>query len=231
MTVGGGNGGSGDGGRRPARRLAPPFPRRRPVVPAAAGIREFSPGGIFLRGGFVLSFAPPNCHSRGLPGYDRYRVAQAVRHYPAAGRGGRPGAGAAARGLAPPGAPPVAAQTTTDYDADDGLIDINNLDQLNAIRWDLDGNGIPAAANTGTYLTAFPNRDTAADSLMGCPAGQCRGYELMADLTFSASTSDPHTPFAPIGNNSARYSTAFEGNGRWAGRPLDSRFRGNDGRG
>ena len=98
----------------------------------------------------------------------------------------------------------MAAQTTTDYDADDdGLIDINNLDQLNAMRWDLDGNGIPAAANTGTYLAAFPNRDTAADSRMGCPAGNCRGYELMADLTFSASTSDPHTPFAPIGSNGA----------------------------
>ena len=115
-----------------------------------------------------------------------------------------------------PGAPlPVAAQSSTDYDADDdGLIDINNLDQLNAMRWDLDGNGIPAAANIGTYLTAFPNRDTAADSRMGCPAGNCRGYELMADLTFSASTSDPHTPFAPIGSNGARYSTVFEGNGR-----------------
>ena len=51
-----------------------------------------------------------------------------------------------------PGAPPpAAAQTTTDYDADDdGLIDINNLDQLNAIRWDLDGNGDPAAANTSS---------------------------------------------------------------------------------
>ena len=81
-----------------------------------------------------------------------------------------------------PGAPPpAAAQAVTDYDADDdGLIDINNLDQLNAIRWDLDGNGYPVAANTGTYLAAFPNRDTAADSRMGCPAGNCRGYELMA---------------------------------------------------
>ena len=114
-----------------------------------------------------------------------------------------------------PGAPlPVAAQAVTDYDADDdGLIDINNLDQLNAIRWDLDGNGYPVAANTSSYLAAFPDRDTDADSLMGCPAGRCTGYELMADLTFSASTSDPHTPFTPIGSNGARYSTVFEGNG------------------
>ena len=52
----------------------------------------------------------------------------------------------------PSGAPPpAAAQSSTDYDADDdGLIDINNLDQLNAIRWDLDGNGYPTAANTST---------------------------------------------------------------------------------
>ena len=117
-----------------------------------------------------------------------------------------------------PGAPPpVAAQTTTDYDADDdGLIDINNLDQLNAIRWDLDGNGYPAAANTSSYLAAFPNRDTDADSLMGCPAGACTGYELMQSLTFSTSTGDPHTPWTPIGadtNAGTQFRATFDGNG------------------
>ena len=39
--------------------------------------------------------------------------------------------------------PGVAAQTTTDYDQDDdGLIEVNSLARLNAIRWDLDGDGV-----------------------------------------------------------------------------------------
>ena len=45
--------------------------------------------------------------------------------------------------LAPAGAA-QAQQATTDYDADnDGLIEVGSLAQLNAIRWDLDGNGTP----------------------------------------------------------------------------------------
>ena len=37
---------------------------------------------------------------------------------------------------------PDAAANTTDYDTDDdNLIEISNLAQLNAMRWDLDGEG------------------------------------------------------------------------------------------
>ena len=42
-----------------------------------------------------------------------------------------------------------------DYDADDdGLIEVANLAQLNAIRWDLDGDGVASDAG---YATAFPD--------------------------------------------------------------------------
>ena len=75
-----------------------------------------------------------------------------------------------------------AQDSATDYDSDDdGLIEVANLAQLNAIRWDLDGDGLPdnSSAITG-YRAAFPG---AAES-MGCPNGKCSGYELTADLDF-----------------------------------------------
>ena len=54
--------------------------------------------------------------------------------------------------------PGVAAQATTDYDTDnDGLIEVNSLERLNAIRWDLNGDGVVASADQANYLVAFPN--------------------------------------------------------------------------
>ena len=79
--------------------------------------------------------------------------------------------------------------TTVDYDSnDDRLIEISNLAQLNAVRWDLNGDGAVAAADQTNYTAAFPN----AAAGMGCPDGSdadtnpdpCLGYELKADLTF-----------------------------------------------
>ena len=77
----------------------------------------------------------------------------------------------------------------TNYDPDgDGLIAITTLAQLNAMRWDLNGDGaIDASASTAdttAYNTAFPNRDTA--TRMGCFPG-CTGYELLANLDFDTS--------------------------------------------
>ena len=77
----------------------------------------------------------------------------------------------------------------TDYDTDgDGLIEIKSLAQLNAIRWDLNGDGDPTAANAAAYAAAFPGRSEAH----GCPdtddtgtdPGPCLGYELAANLDF-----------------------------------------------
>ena len=70
--------------------------------------------------------------------------------------------------------------------AADGLIEIDSLDQLNAVRYDLDGNGQPPNDNAAAYAAAFPGRSRSR----GCPdtsdvyLGLCMGYELAADLDF-----------------------------------------------
>ena len=112
----------------------------------------------------------------------------------------------------------------TNYDSDgDGLIEIENLDQLNAIRYDLNGDGQPAAANISNYAAAFPGRSQSH----GCPdtadadsdPGPCIGYELIADLDFdtdgsgSVGAGDDYPNWAPIGTNTAPYTSTFNGNG------------------
>ncbi|MCY3738611.1 MAG: cadherin-like beta sandwich domain-containing protein [Gemmatimonadaceae bacterium] len=77
------------------------------------------------------------------------------------------------------------AASPVSYDSDgDGLIEISSLTQLNAIRWDLDGDGAADnSTNASSYAAAFP--DAAAG--MGCPTTSCTGYELNADLDFDTS--------------------------------------------
>ena len=68
---------------------------------------------------------------------------------------------------------------------DDGLIEIEWLEQLDAVRWDLDGDGVvDDEANAERYFAAFPD---AAEG-MGCAEG-CRGYELTRDLDFKSAGS------------------------------------------
>ena len=69
---------------------------------------------------------------------------------------------------------------TRDYDADnDGLIEVRTLAQLDALRYDLNGDGLVDGAMWMPYYAAF-----AMGALgMGCPDG-CTGYELEADLDF-----------------------------------------------
>ena len=98
---------------------------------------------------------------------------------------------------------------TVSYDSDgDGLIEIRNLAQLNAMRWDLDGDGVidpevaatrigdtlKPAGDAAGYARAFPNRapalgcpDTAADA--DTDPGPCLGYELMVNLDFDTNGS------------------------------------------
>ena len=75
---------------------------------------------------------------------------------------------------------------TTDYDSDnDGLIEVGSLAQLDAMRWDLNGDG---AADTNEGVV--PHGAAYPDALkgMGCPdsgsESGCRGYELTANLDF-----------------------------------------------
>ena len=111
----------------------------------------------------------------------------------------------------------------TDYDTDnDNLIDVTSLAQLNAIRYDLNGDGTVAAGDTVAYNDAFPY----AASGMGCQA-TCTGYELMNNLDFDENNDgsitsadatywDSGNGWSPIGTDasaSTRYQAAFKGNG------------------
>ena len=97
---------------------------------------------------------------------------------------------------------------------DDGLIEINNLAQLNAVRWDLDGDGV--IEETGQV----------DESSRGCRmATGCMGYELAANLDFdtdgdgAVDSDDDYwndgAGWEPIGNQFPVYNfnAAFEGNG------------------
>ena len=68
------------------------------------------------------------------------------------------------------------------YDVDnDGLIEVSNLEQLNAIRYDLDGDGRPTGdPGIEEYADAFP---TASDEAV-CNRN-CQGYELARSLDFA----------------------------------------------
>ena len=124
--------------------------------------------------------------------------------------------------VALPNIPGVAAQqTTNDYDSDDNrLIEVGNLAQLNAIRWDLDGDGAADnSANDDDYDDAFP--DAAAG--MGCPSSGCIGYELTADLDFDTDEDDEADSdddywnsgngWLPIADDaSAPFNAIFDGN-------------------
>ena len=66
----------------------------------------------------------------------------------------------------------IYSQAIKDIDTDDnGLIEISTLEQLNAIRYQLDGTGYKASTSATKITT-------------GCPEDGCNGYELIRDLDF-----------------------------------------------
>ena len=108
-----------------------------------------------------------------------------------------------------------------DYDADDdGLIEVCNLTQLDAIRFDLDGNGSASGstiADAGDkYQAAFPG---IAVNGAGCPASGCQGYELTASLHFDtngngrADEGDAYWNGGKGWLSIGPYAAVFEGNG------------------
>ena len=112
---------------------------------------------------------------------------------------------------------PLPPAANGDYDTDnDGLIEVSNLAQLNAIRADLGGDG---SSQSEIYTDAFP----AAQTGMGCPKLGCVGYELVADLDFDtngngvadagdAYWNDGEGWFA-IGDSPDGFSAIFDGDG------------------
>ena len=121
--------------------------------------------------------------------------------------------------------------TGVDYDTDDdGLIDIFTLAQLDAIRHDPNGDGVPVQSGTAAYTMAFPIAATG----MGCPSsGGCTGYELETDLDFDTNADgsvdagdeywDNGRGWEPIGQGGYPLYATFEGNGRTI-RNLFSRY-------
>ena len=102
------------------------------------------------------------------------------------------------------------------YDTDgDKLIEIDNLEQLDAVRYDLDGNGrADNASDNANYAAAFP----VSGSDKVCTIG-CKGYELERSLDFDSDASFASGSinfdwfsglgWSPIGN----FAATFDGNG------------------
>ena len=116
----------------------------------------------------------------------------------------------------------------SNHDSDgDGLIQITAVEQLNAVRYDLDGDGtVEDDDNTegvdeaALYSAAFP---VASDGSV-CPDGTlCTGYELMNDLDLdtdgdgTAGDGDTYWNYGagwqPIGVLDSGFAATFEGNG------------------
>ncbi|MCY4629284.1 MAG: cadherin-like beta sandwich domain-containing protein, partial [bacterium] len=107
-----------------------------------------------------------------------------------------------------------------DYDRDDdGLIEICDLEQLNAIRFDSNADATPDRGTAYEYLRAFPQIISDGP---GCPIG-CTGYELVADLDFDTNRNGRADPGDQFWNDGAgwepmpilgrAYTGTLEGNG------------------
>ena len=105
----------------------------------------------------------------------------------------------------------AAAQTATPMD-DAALINVTSLAQLNAVRWDLDGNGTADSANAANYAAAFGS--------VTCPTTGCKGYELRDSLDFDTDgddgivdANDAYPNWIPIGTQDAPFTATFDGGG------------------
>ena len=95
------------------------------------------------------------------------------------------------------------------------LINVTNLEQLNAIRYDLDGDGV---ADDVSDEAAYGDA-----AFLGLAAGTYSGYELMVNLDFDATSSYASSTinmdwttvsgWEPIGDSGSKFRATFEGNG------------------
>ena len=117
-----------------------------------------------------------------------------------------------------PTATPMPISTATSSSArdrdGDGLIEVDNLTQLDAMRWDTDGDGM---SDNADYAAAFSDAGTGTL----CSVASCAGYELTANLDFDtngngeADEGDVYwnsgSGWIPIGESSDPFVTTFEG--------------------
>ena len=120
-----------------------------------------------------------------------------------------------------------------DYDTDDdGLIEVDSLARLNAIRYDLDGDAVPddgseyneAGAFGASYDPVFPypSADSCDKPATGDTTETCKGYELTASLDFdtngsgSADSGDTYwnvgEGWDPLADGHTGFTAVFEGN-------------------
>ena len=102
------------------------------------------------------------------------------------------------------------------YDPDgDYLIDVDSVEQLNVIRYDLDGNGVmdDGSISLGIYNNAVAY--TRAFGRTSLPLGFYLGYELTADLDFTDSAwardGDEEGGWRPIGTFKKPFNAIFDG--------------------
>ena len=105
------------------------------------------------------------------------------------------------------------------YDNDsDGLIEVSNLEQLNAVRYDLDGDGkADDDSGIGAYSAAYP---VSGEEVV---CNNCHGYELARPLDFAAADSyafgevssewTTGEGWRPIGDGWDPFAATFNGNG------------------
>ena len=99
------------------------------------------------------------------------------------------------------------------------LIDVNNLEQLSAIRYDLDGDG---TADSDDSAEVYGRAFTTSGTEVVC-AGNCAGYELFRPLDFDEADSYASgivntvwitgAGWLPIGTRTHGFDTTFDGNG------------------
>ena len=128
---------------------------------------------------------------------------------------------------------------TITSDDDPALIDITTLEQLDAIRYDLDGDGWPSSAGETAWKAAFTSLSSATvddDDGTRDPSSTYMGYELMESLDFDDESGSPSkwsancssgcltatdtedgtsatVGWLPIGDNTDSFNAVFEGNG------------------
>ena len=96
-----------------------------------------------------------------------------------------------------------------DYDTDgDNYIEVSTHAQLNAIRYDLSGDGNPESGRTA-WRSAFPN----ADDDVGC-AATCTGYELTGNIDIDTNGDGLHSSADAYWNSGAGWESIGTDNPR-----------------